>query len=121
MNKLRLYKAFGGSMVIIYTVIFMLGSLLTFRANAELTGEARRNFIDSSLQACYNNQRQSSINSNVPDETIYKYCRCVAIYTANALTNQVVAEVEAGKRQLTEIANLSQLTGKYCSHNYKKY
>ena len=100
--------------------IFLLSALVSNSCFAQLTGETRTNFINSSLQSCYNVQRSSKVNAKISDELIYKYCKCTANYTANSYTHQIIKDVESGKREMGGISELANLAGNYCGKQLAK-
>jgi hypothetical protein len=100
--------------------IFLMSMLIANNAYAQLTGEIRRNFVDSTLQSCYNNQRSSKINAKISDQLIYDYCKCIAIYSANVYTNQIIKDVESGKRAMSGISEIANLAGNYCAKQLAK-
>ena len=101
-------------------LIFAISLLLTSNSFAQLTGETRKNFINSSLQSCYNVQRSSKVNAKISDELIYSYCKCIANYTANSYTNQIIKDIESGKREMGGISELANLAGNYCGKQLAK-
>ena len=100
--------------------LLLLGTLITTNCFAQLTGEVRKNFINSTLQACYNNQRSSKVNAKVSDKLIYDYCLCISNYTANVYTNQIVKDIESGKREMGGISEVANMAGNYCSKQLAK-
>jgi hypothetical protein len=100
--------------------LLLLSTLIATNCLAQLTGETRTNFINSTLQACYNVQRSNKVNAKISDELLYNYCKCSAVYSANALTNQIVKDIEGGKREVGGLAQLSNLAGNYCGKQLAK-
>lgn len=88
-------------------------------ANAQTSGETRKNLIGSASASCIQTQRDAQANRNVDSITLQKYCNCVGNYLADTLTNKLVAEIEDGKRKLP--GNLMELAGNYCRQNYATY
>ena len=80
----------------------------------------RTNFINSTLQACYNNQRSSKVNAKITDQVIYDYCKCIATYTANIYKNQMVSDIESGRREMSGISEVANLAGNYCAKKQMK-
>jgi len=100
--------------------IFLMLVLIANNSYAQLTGEIRRNFVDSALQSCYNNQRSSKINAKISDQLIYDYCKCIAIYSANVYTNQLIKDMESGKRAISGISEIANSAGNYCGKKLAK-
>ena len=105
----------------IFEKLFLFFLILSGNSHAQLTGDVRKNFIASGFDACYKSQKSSSGNKNVPEITIRKYCGCMAIYTANVLTNQIIKDVESGKQDGSVFNKISALSGKYCAIHYSEY
>lgn len=89
---------------------------LQIAANAQTNGRIRENLIASAAASCAKTQREAQANRNVEPITLQKYCNCVGNYFADILTNNMVAELEDGKRKLP--GNMMELAGKYCRQNY---
>ena len=94
--------------------------LIANNSYAQLTGQIRKDFVDSALQSCYDNQRSSKINAKINDKLIYDYCKCIAIYSANVYTNQIIKDVESGKRAMGGISEIANAAGNYCAKNITK-
>ena len=90
-------------------------------AQAQLSGDLRKNFIASFYESCYKGQKLNPDNKSTPDKKIAQYCKCTSINTADALTNDLVSAVENGKQPATAIAKLAQISASYCMQNYSKY
>lgn len=90
-------------------------------AQAQLSGDIRKNFIASSYDSCYRGQKSSPDNKNTPDKTIAQFCRCSSINVADGLTNELVSAIEKGQQPATAITPIAQLAAKFCMANYSKY
>ena len=99
--------------------ILLLLSISAIPCYSQMTGEIRTNFITSSNEACFKVQRAGKDNGKIPDESLKQWCRCTSTYTADGLTNQLVKEMEQGKRPVSSVSQLTQLAAKYCATNSK--
>lgn len=88
-------------------------------SSAALTGSIRNNYIQAFYTNCFNSQRSMATNSSLPDKAIGQYCRCSANYSADMYTNQMIEDIESGRRKID--SSISELTTKYCRANYTKY
>ena len=98
-------------------MILVIG--LSGQAAAELTGSIRINFVQSFYVNCMSNQKTMPANKGLSDKVISQYCRCSADYSASMYTNQMVADIEAGRRKID--TSISELTTNYCRANYSRY
>lgn len=100
--------------------VFLFLLITSTNCFAQLTGEIRKNFINSTLQSCYNNQRSSKINEKISDQSIYDYCKCIAVYTSDLYTNKILSDIESGKRSISGISEIANLAGNYCAKKVVK-
>ncbi len=107
----------------IYKVLLItLGVIgLVSLAQAQLSGDIRKNFLASGYDSCYKAQKANPDNKNTPDKTMSQYCKCIATNTADGLNNDLVSAIEKGKQPATALTQVAQLAAKYCSQNYAKY
>jgi len=103
----------------LFVVIFSF----SLSSKAQLTGQIKNNFVKATQEACFKVQRAGNFNNQQSDATLQQWCRCTTAYLSDSLTNQVINEIEQGKRSLSGIPQLNNLAATYCAKdsNYKKY
>jgi hypothetical protein len=84
-------------------------------AFAQLTGSIRNNFIGGWEKNCFDTQRGASVNKNTPNDTLRKYCSCMATTLADTLSNTYVDEMEKGNIPVSNLVPLMQQTANYCT------
>jgi len=97
----------------------LLFSVVTSVANAQLTGEMRKGFLEGHRESCFKTQRSASANKSVDDKTLSQYCRCNAVYIADVLNNNLAISIEKGEQKIN--MNLISLASNFCSKNFSKY
>jgi hypothetical protein len=100
-------------------IIALLIFLLTATANAQVIGAMRNGLIDSTQSSCFKSQRSASVNANVSDLTLKKYCKCIAEYMADALNNELVKSIGNGEQKMP--TSVISLSATYCQSNFQKY
>ncbi len=100
---------------LILIIIASVSALTGTNASAQLTGGIRSSFIDKFNKSCLSNQRAASVNSNIPEAVIVKYCNCVGLYVADSTTNELMLDIEKGNIQISAINPTSQLAAQYCA------
>ncbi|TXH88229.1 MAG: hypothetical protein E6Q78_11535 [Rhodoferax sp.] len=98
---------------------FIILSLVSFSVNAQLNGDARRNWMGQYFGACYKSQVADASNVDVPPVMIAQYCSCASEQTAQALTDGLLAEIDAGTKNLPQ--NINTDAAKFCLTSFKKY
>jgi len=94
-------------------------STLSFCAAAAMTGQPRKNFIDSFTKSCLRTQSDASINSGASSRIIRKYCNCSALYIADLVNNDLVSEIERGNIKFNP--QWAEMSANYCRINFEKY
>ena len=100
---------------------FIILTLTTSVAEAQLTGVYRASFLNEYFERCYLLQRSSSENAAFPDKVIEQYCRCLGNYVADSISNSVVKDIEDGNISIDVMSSASRMASKYCGKNYQKY
>jgi hypothetical protein len=106
-------------MKFIKLLIVITVALSASYSTAELTGSIRNNFVQAFYKNCFSSQKAMAANQSVSDAAIGQYCRCSANYSADLYTNQMIEEIESGRRKIDN--SIAELATKYCRANYKKY
>ena len=81
--------------------------LLSANAEAQTTGQIRKNLITGINASCL----QRSV-ANVPPAAQRRYCDCTATYLADVWSNQLVFEVERGETKPP--MDTIRMAGEYC-------
>jgi hypothetical protein len=100
-------------------IIALLTLLLTATSNAQVVGTMRNGFVESTQNTCFKSQRSASVNANVSDLTLKKYCKCTAEYMADALNNELVKSIVNGEQKMP--TSVISLAATYCQSNFQKY
>lgn len=87
--------------------------------NAQITQPYRSNYIKEYMYSCYANQKDNPVNANIEDKLIYQYCKCNAIYTADAITNESLIDITNGNKKLD--LSIAKIATKFCSKHYQNY
>jgi hypothetical protein len=97
--------------------LVILTSAFVFPDNstAQLTGSVRNNFFGEWEKKCYDTQRGASVNKNTPNDTLRKYCSCMATAVADTLSNTYVDEMEKGNIPMSNLVPLMQQAANYCT------
>jgi hypothetical protein len=100
-------------------IIALFTLLLSSTSNAQVVGAMRNGFVESTQSSCYKSQRSASVNTNVSDLTLRKYCKCTAEYMADALNNELVKSIVNGEQKMP--TSVISLAATYCQANFQKY
>jgi hypothetical protein len=90
-------------------------------AHSELTGALRKNYIQTTNNSCFKNQRANTANATTSNKMLKQYCTCSSIHTANNLTNDMVKKIESGTMPVSVLADLANIAGRYCAEHYSEY
>ena len=101
------------------STFLLIYAATSFSAFAELTGDTRRNWIGHYYNSCYKLQSANPANATVPAVMLSQYCVCAGEQTAQALNNELVADVESGISKPPE--GLTEVVGKYCLSGFRKF
>lgn len=83
-------------------------------AHADMTGSVRENYLREHAKGCYSNQRGNPQNSAVSDQTLRDYCACIGHLVSLALSNDDVAQIEAGRKSPDIFMAALNNSAKYC-------
>jgi hypothetical protein len=86
--------------------------LISFSANATLSGLERTNFINLVGASCLDRQINAPMNKNIDRLILSKYCSCYATYLAD--TPSMTSKGMSRK----EMAPIATKAGNYCANNY---
>jgi hypothetical protein len=107
------------SMKFFISTLALICATISFSAFAQLNGDIRRNWIGHYYDSCYKSQKLDPANAAMPAAMLSQYCVCAGEQTAQALNNDLVADVESGKIKLPD--GLIQEAGKYCLTGFRKF
>jgi uncharacterized integral membrane protein len=97
---------FGTLFVSIFAAIMLYGEVF-FQSTEKISGELRKRLIADTHDACVRKQR--SLNQNVTDAQIEKYCACISTWLADYTTYR-----DAGGATLDELKQRAELAGNAC-------
>jgi hypothetical protein len=100
-------------------LVALLVVLSTTGVDAQMTGSARSDFIESATRSCFKTQRSAGINRLIEDRVLVQYCRCFSTYVADMLNNALVDSIEKGENRMNPA--VTQLAEKYCRKNLGNY
>jgi len=90
--------------------------LLSANAEAQTTGQARKNLITGFGASCFQVQRALPSNAAADSARLHNYCDCAATYLADVMNNEYVAAFERGAVKLS--IDTMRMAGAYCrTHN----
>ena len=95
--------------------ILTLYFLCSQNASAQLTGSIRKNFMGNFEKNCYDTQRAASVNQKASNDTLRKYCSCMATTVADTLSNTYVDEMERGNIPASSVTPVMQNAANYCT------
>jgi len=100
-------------------VILIVSALISTHVFAQLTGAVRTNFSEAFMQSCFNTQKSLAENRGLSEQVMFRYCKCMANYVADSMSNSLVRSIENGDQRMNP--EIMQLSSKYCAKNYNKF
>ena len=81
---------------------------------AKLTGEDRSMFLNSAIPSCYETQRSMSVNRDISNSLLLKYCECTFEIVADTLTATYLKEFGVGNIPPNKIVPVINIASNHC-------
>jgi hypothetical protein len=105
----------------IFTALFLSAAyVFSLPVHAQLTGEARKDYIDQTTKTCFKVQRDAAPNKDYSDKVLLTYCTCYSTHVADALNEKMVIEFSNGTRPLSGLDKYTQNASQYCAKQIPK-
>lgn len=104
-----------------FKTLFVFAALiLSLPVPAQLTGEARKDYIEQTAKTCYSAQRNAAPNKDYPDKVLMSYCTCYASRLADVLSEKTVIEFANGTRPMSDLDKHTSSASQFCAKQIPK-
>jgi hypothetical protein len=107
-------------MKIFNTLFLSVAYIFSLPAQAQLTGETRKDYIEQTVKSCYSAQRNAAQNKDYSDKVLTNYCTCYATHIADAFNEKIVLEFSNGTRPMSGLDKYTRDASQFCAKQITK-